>query len=316
MDDFVIKQISQAVNKSQSILVAVSKSRAFDGLASGLALFLCLKKLGKNVSICGPSPKVSEAKVLYAVDKIGDVAGKKNLVVIIDNAIEKVDKVTHFLQNNRLKLVVHSLPGSAEISQKDISFEKEAVASQLIISIGYQTLDELEKDITHEQNISPETVIISISKDKARQKFAQLEVADDQSTSLSELTAKLIMDISLPMDTDCAYNLYTGIAHATEMFSLALCRDSTFEIAKNLIKLGAGKASLAGPMHSSAASPSDKIQPEKLYQTPSTNVNFDQVLQSEETQKTQEMVEREDDKESWLKPPKVYHGSKSFDRES
>lgn len=316
MDDFVIKQISQAVNKSQSILVAVSKNSAFDGLASGLALFLCLKKLGKNVSICGPSPKVSEAKALYAVDKIGDVTGRKNLVVVIDNAIEKVDKVTHFLQNNRLKLVVHSLPGSTEIAQKDISFEKEAAASQLIISIGYQAQEELKKDITHEQNISPETMIINISRDKARQKFAQLEVVDDESSSLSQLTAKLIMDISLPMDTDCAYNLYTGIAHATQMFSPALCSDSTFEIAKNLIKLGAGKASLANLTRTTSASVIDKVQPEKFYQTPSTNVNFDQVLKSEETQKTQEMVEREDDKESWLKPPKVYHGSKSFDRES
>jgi len=53
MEDFQKKQILEKLSNSQTILIAVSKKSGFDGLASGLALYLSIKKTGKKANYKG-----------------------------------------------------------------------------------------------------------------------------------------------------------------------------------------------------------------------------------------------------------------------
>src|SRR3989338_9364137 len=192
MDQNSKEKTLESLTKAEAVLVAVSENSGFDGLAAGLAICLSCQKLGKNVSIFAKSPKVSDAETLYGVDKIGKPAGKKNLVVVVENAVQNVDKVTYFLDGNKLKIVIHSFPGTTGVSQEQLKFEETLSKPDLIFSIGNKSLEDLTRLITHEQNIDSTVWIVNINREDVKQKFAQVDICNPQAASLSEITGLIL----------------------------------------------------------------------------------------------------------------------------
>lgn len=326
MDDYQKKQIADKLFAAQSALIAVSKSSGFDGLAAGLALYLSLKKYGKNAMIIAVEPTVNDANNLYGVDKIGKSEGAEDLVVTINNAINTVDKVTYNLEGDELKVKVHSLANSKGVNINDVLLSKIATYPDTMIAVGFKSLAEMKNEITHEQINTPKW-IISINTIKPNEKFAQVEIFDDQAATISELTAKLMTELSMPFNEDISFNLYSGIKITTQMFSPKITSPSTLEAAKLLIKLGAGRANLAE--RDNAVVSKVNLGTGNIRQSIHNNQQQTPIkthageephnpLYSEEQQTTplEEVELKEGSKESWLKPPKIYRGSKSFDRES
>jgi hypothetical protein len=325
MDQNIKDQTLDKLTKAESILIAVSPSFGFEGLAAGLSMYLSLLKLDKNVSINARPPSVSDAQKLYGVNRVGKLEGVKNPVVVVENAVETVDKVTYFLEGTKLKVIIHPLPGTHQISQDQISIEYTSTPANLIFSLGFNSLPELRSSFTLEQEISPESWIININNNKSSQKFAQIEIVHEDYSTISEIVAKIIQELALPIDEDVAYNLYSGIREGTESFLPSKTNPSSFDTASWLIKFGAGKASLAKP--SSAQEPQRKLfddSKQKLSEQKFINNNQYQIQKQEsssarpttinQVEKIQQ--QRPLDKKEWLKPPKIYKGSKSFDTEN
>lgn len=305
MDQNTKDKTLEVLTKSENILIVVSQDLGFDGLASGLALYLSLVKLDKNVSIVAQEPKVADAQRLYAVDRVGRKEAGKNPVIVVENAVETVDKVTYSLDGTKLKVVIHPLPGTVQIAKDQISVEYTASPADLIFSIGQTSLHDLRNDIVHEQQINPESWIININNQQVSQKFAQVEFVDSQAVSVSEVCAKMIQDLALPMDEDIAYNLYSALSQTTDNFSPIKTTEQTLNVAAWLIKFGAGRASLARVL--------ERAQPfEQFPQIPPPPAGlpedidiFNKVIPSAKPSA-----------KDWLKPPKIYKGSKSFDGEN
>ncbi|KKR77979.1 MAG: DHH family/DHHA1 domain protein [Candidatus Curtissbacteria bacterium GW2011_GWA1_40_9] len=321
MDTSLKDQAKSKVTQAQNILIAVSKKSNLDGLASGLALYLALKKFNKNVTIIARAPTVSDARLLYGVGDIGKKIGSKNLVIGINNAVKNVDKVTYNLTGEMLKIIVHALPGAEGVKQEDITYSEIYGKADLLISIGYNSELDLNTEIEHELEIDSNLFIINISREKPNTKFAQIEIIDHYSPSISETVTGFSQLLALPIDEDIAFNLYTGIASATQMFSPKLARPETLSTAAWLLKYGAGKASLAQGqkiMH-----PEERLS--SSVQTIMNTSQQDIVPRQKDSAQADseidttpiEQVEREkQSQEDWLKPPKIYRGSKSFDIES
>src|SRR3989338_11216195 len=273
------------LTKAENILIVVSKTLGYDCLAAGLALYLSLIKLDKNVSIVAKAQTVGDAQSLYGVDKIGRAESVRNPVVVIDNAVETVDKITYFLDKTKLKVVIHPLPGTQEITQDQISVEYTSAPASIIFAIGVDNLYDLRSEFTHEQEISPEAWILNISNLEPSQKFAQIDVVNTQAAGVSEVMARMLQDLALPVDEDIAYNLYSGVRASTNNFSPNLVSPISFEIASWLMKFGAGKTSLA-----------------RRAKEPFLPPDISQDL----FEKTTAVPKSTD----WLKPPKIYKGSK------
>ncbi|OGD85597.1 hypothetical protein A2164_02460 [Candidatus Curtissbacteria bacterium RBG_13_35_7] len=351
MDDYLKKQTLDKLSKANNILISVSQSSGFDGLASGLAIYLSLKKIAKMVSIKATDPTVGDAQSLYAVDKIGKSSLQKDLVISINNAVENVDKVTYFLEGDQLKIVVHSFPDSNGVSSDDVVFDKTAAKADLIIALAYNSLNLLKQDITHEHNIDPNIWILSINIDSMSQKFAQVNIHEHNAICLSEVTTDLLKELALPINEDISFNLYSGIKYSTNMFSPNMTKPSTLEAAQYLLTFGAGKASLAASRQINPVNHKNDFNIQSIkstqvnqsnhqYSVPKTKTSLYQINQrlinkaieeklttgkninnhpiyDERSETPIEEVERkEKSRESWLKPPKIYRGSKSFDRES
>lgn len=337
MDQSLKEKTLDNLTKAQSVLILVSQNSGTDGLASGLALHLSLVKLGKNVSVLAKSPSVGDAQKLYGVDKVGQYKGNKNLVVVIQNAIETIDRVSHFLDGDKLKLILHVFPQSNGIAQNQITFEEEGVKPDVVFAVGFTTEDELKKEIEHVQNIDSTSWLVNISLKDLGQILAQVNVFNDKAASLSEITGDYISQLSLPVDEDIAYNLYTGISEATGMFSPAKTSPTSLEIASWLLKFGAGRASFAAanqPVTAQNTPPTESTEPQPIstpqpfsipqFETPASTpasvptqtmppVEEAPPIQNVEPEvKTQEQPQPIKSDKSWLNPPKIYKGQ-SFD---
>lgn len=341
MDQNLKETTLDNLTKAQSVLILVSQNSAADGLASGLALHLSLAKLGKNVSIIAKAPSVGDAQKLYGVDKIGQYKGNKNLVVVIQNAIETIDRVSHFLDGDKLKLILHVFPQSNGITQDQISFEEEGIKPDVVIAIGYTSEDELKTEIEHVQNIDSTSWLVNISLKDLGQILAQVNIFNDKAASISEITGDFINQLSLPVDEDIAYNLYTGISEATSMFSPAKTSPLSLEIASWLLKFGAGRASLAEsrqtnlgglqqsapqemplvsekPLQPAAPQPFSPPQFETPLSAPVSTQTLPPIEEAPPIQniepeiKAPEQPQPAKSNKSWLNPPKIYKGQ-SFD---
>ncbi|MDO8487248.1 MAG: hypothetical protein Q7S45_03070 [Candidatus Curtissbacteria bacterium] len=311
------------LTKAEIILVAVSENAGFDGMAAGLALYLSCLKLGKNTAVQAKNPSVDDAQRLYGVDKIGRIEGSKNLVIVVNDAVENVDKVTYSLEGTKLKIVVHPFPGAKNVNRHQISFEETSTKPNLVFAVGFQTQEELNQVIAHEQNLDPTIWIININKQDVGQLSAQVSANNSQAASICEVTAQIFQQLALPLDEDIAYNLYAGVAQATNYFSPSLASPLSFETASWLLKFGAGRASFAKGQSSQLSMPKPQMPPLEesdiaaggQFQNPNP---FDQPpIEQVERSKTLSPVEgpKATTQENWLKPPKVYRGSKSFDSE-
>lgn len=306
MDQDSKNQTLEGLTKSENIVIVVAKDLAFDGLAAGLALYLSLAKLGKKVIILAKEPQVADAQKIYGVNHIGETNGVKNPVIVISNAPQTVDKVTYFLDGDSLKVIVHPLAQGGGVTKDQISLEYTNAPIELIFAIGFPNLEKLRSEITHEYIIDSNTRIISIDKQEPDQKYTQSNFIDPAAASVAEITAKLIQDLALPIDEDIAYNLYTAIAQSTQNFSPAATSATALEIASWLLKFGAGHASLA-KQESRRASLAQKGQTTSDYSIPQEELSSKGLPQLSSVL---------NDTSNWLKPPKIYKGSKSFDKEN
>ncbi len=322
MDQNSKDQTLEGLTKSENILIVAARDLAFDGLASGLALYLSLAKLDKQVIILAPEPQVADAQKIYGVDHVGKTSGIKTPLIIVRNAPQTVDKVTYFLDGDTLKVVIHPLAQGSGVAKDQISLEYTNNQIELVFALGFASFEKLRSEITREYTIDSNTRIISIDKQEPSQKYAQSNFIDPNVTSVGEITAKLIQDLALPIDEDIAYNLYAAIREATGNFSPAKASTKTLEIASWLLKFGAGRASLAQGESGRAriAQKFDQNRHEETSsalppsQVPSASPLFDRIPTIEELEGKQEHTEVGSG--DWLKPPKIYQGSKSFDREN
>ncbi len=331
LKDTVLDQIAKAEN----IAIVISNSLGFDGLAAGLSLYLSLIKLDKNVSVVANAPTVGDAQSLYGVDRIGNEGVNKNPVIVVENAIETVDKVTHFLDKDKLRLIIHPLPGTPPISENQIKIEYSSTPASLIFAIGIDNLPDLRSQLTNGQEITPEALIVNLSNSQPSQKFAQIDIVNTQAASVSEVTAKMIQDFALPLDEDIAFNLYSGVRATTNNFSPSIVSQITLEIASWLLKFGAGKASLARqtvkspqmyPQQPNMPRPIAKQPfpfpfpqmnptPRQTQQPPTVDEDldddfFEKMTRLEDVEAAAQGQEAPKSSE-WLKPPKIYKGSKS-----
>lgn len=348
IDENSKQQILELLSKGQNILIIASQNSGFDGIAASLALYLSLKQIGKNISIWAKEPTISDARSLYAVDKIGKEDNKKGLIIAVNNAVENIDKVTYSLEGDVLKINIHALPECRGINQEDITFQNSVSNIDLAVVLGFNSPEQLNNEITREQNIDPNMAVLSINYQEVEQKIAQIELHDTQSSSISEITTNLIKELRLPINGDIAFNLYSGIMQATKMFAPSYVKPSTFNAAQYLVQFGAGKSSLAANDQINQINVEEKFKKQTTPQTFSQSFNSpDLIIQQDSDSKNyKEFIDRktnkssqskvpssqlysdktetpieeievdEKQKESWLKPPKIYKGSKSFDRES
>jgi nanoRNase/pAp phosphatase (c-di-AMP/oligoRNAs hydrolase) len=232
MDDLI--QVKNLIGKSQNILIVPPQEIEGDSLASALALFSTLKKLGKNVNV--------------VIDKIPDKfqfltslqpETSRDFVISLDTAGKEIAQLRYERNDSALKIYLTLNQGA--INKKDISFSSFNQKLDLIITLGVTSLDEVGSFFEQNPHVFYETPILNIDNHPANENFGQLNLVDITS-SLAETLTSLIKLMEAEdeafLDKDVATSLLTGVICASQNFRDPKTRPHVFETSAYLIERG------------------------------------------------------------------------------
>lgn len=223
MDRTNLTQISESLSTAQTVLVVIPQDISHDKVAAALSLFLSLQKLGKQASCLCVKPMTVEYSSLVGVDKVRTKLAGNTLVITFD-IDESTQKVSYDISNNKLKIFVKPNEGFPPLDPKRVVYSNSGREADLVLVIGETPVVNFGK--LYEDNRS------------LFDKVKSINLFDPIAASFSEVIAKLLSQLRLPVDADIASNLLSGIEKATKKYSLPKVGAGTFEAAAFCLRAG------------------------------------------------------------------------------
>ncbi len=232
MEDF--SQAKNLIERSQSILILPPQEIDGDTLASSLALFSTLKKLGKNVNVLiGKMPE--KFKFLDGWQS----RAAEDFVISIDTSGKEIAKMRYERSSGDIKIFLTVSKG--ELQDKDASFPIIARPSDLLVTIGVKSLTDVGEFFKQNSHIFSETPILNIDNHSSNENFGEVNLVDASSSS-AEILTNLIRFMESEdeafLDENIATNLLTGVICASQNFRNPGTGPKTFETSAFLIERG------------------------------------------------------------------------------
>jgi hypothetical protein len=234
-----LQQIKDALSKSNSIGIAVGKDPSVDQMAAALSLYLALTDVNKKATVATPSDPLVEVSSLVGINKVqtklGGDAG--DLVVSFPYVEGEIEKVSYTQENGYLNIIVKAGEHGLSFDDQDVKYTRGSGAVDLLFVIGTPRLSDLGDLVSGDH--MKDVKIINIDTNPANQGFGDVVLVAQQSSSLSEVVADVLLSLGLRLEQDTAQNLLDGIMDATQNFQASATSALAFEIASLLMKRGA-----------------------------------------------------------------------------
>jgi len=223
-----ISQIQSVITASDKLAVLVSQGN-FDLLSAGVSLALSLEKSGKEVTIFSPQVDSNLAAEIVGLEKVVNELEKKDLAISFDYPLDQIDKVSSHEEAGRLNLVVKVKPESAAITPDQVKITSPQLLPKAGFVLGSEQL------IPNNNQLLTQGTWVWLGTELAEKSWAKGSYIIPRA-SYSELVARMIQSMGLPMDPGIARNLYGGIKVATNSFETV--RDyRTLEVAAVCFKV-------------------------------------------------------------------------------
>lgn len=237
------KQVIDLIKRSNKILVLPSAPPDGDSLGSAVALYMSLKKLGKEVTVICSDPVPEVLQFLPNIKAVGNkVITSTDFIITIDLKNAKVDKIKNDIENDKVNIVI--TPKEGRFSESDVTFNRGAVEYDLIITVDCAELNQLRG--FYEQNIElfHQIPVVNIDHHISNTHFARVNNVDIMASSTTELLVPLLEEVAKEektelIDEDVATLLLTGIITDTGSFQNANTTPKAFDVAANLVSYGA-----------------------------------------------------------------------------
>ncbi|MBU1019323.1 MAG: bifunctional oligoribonuclease/PAP phosphatase NrnA [Patescibacteria group bacterium] len=237
------EQIINLIEKSNSILLLPSAPPDGDSLGSSLALYLALKKLGKEATVICSEPIPDAFSFLPTIETISaDFGGAEDFIVTLDCKNAEVDTIKYEVEQNKVNIIV--TPKHGNFSEKDVSVNHGPSKYDLIITVDTGDLQQL--GTVYEQN--PEMFysipVINIDHHASNSEFGRINLVDMTASSTTEMLLPLLEKMEQKtgrqiLDPDIATLLLAGIITDTGSFQHANTTPRALAVSASLLDLGA-----------------------------------------------------------------------------
>ncbi len=245
-----LEQIQALVTSASNVLVLTHKDPSVDTMASALAIYLALSKMGKNVTVAMESQPLVEVANLVGIDQVKtSLTGGQNLLITYKPyTIGDFEKINYFDDpgvaggqpgGDSFKLNITVRPGYTP-DPKNFSFSFTGARADLIITV--EILEPTQVGSLYDANLFSATPIINIDNHDPNKDYGKFNLVEPDAASLSEIVTFFLRAINANIDADIANNLYLGIADATRNFQSEKVAAATFEAAAICLRAGAKPA--------------------------------------------------------------------------
>jgi len=303
-----LPRIQQILSKGSLGAIVLPTRPTADAVNAATALYFGLIKLGKTVTIVA-SDKVDMD--IIGAEKIQQdiVSSGDNLVISFPYNEGAIDKVDYNIQGNYFNLVVTPRVGYPKLDPKQVKYGSSGGQLDFIITIDSPTLQSLGAIYGDNQTQFQGKDIINIDRHLTNAFFGTVNYVNKTASSVSEIMFRLLQELKIELDKNIATNLYAGIAGATNNFTSYSVNAETFDIAAQLLRMGAIKKTVRKPMETPMVT--NGFAPRPFYPQPQGRSNPE--VQSYDKQGTSEEESIGNTPTSaapqdWLKP-KIFKGN-------
>jgi len=239
MDNRVLDQIKDFIEKNNKIGIAVGKNPGVDEMGAALSLYLSLRTFGKDATVVCPTEALVEHSHLVGIDKVKSSfdEGSGDLTASFPYKEGEIEKISYTLEDGFLNIVVKAGEEGLGFSENDVIFKRSQGYPGLLFVVGTPRLSDLDR--IFDPQALKDTVVINIDNKSDNQGFGDIAMVSPNNSSLCEQIGDLIFSLDLPMDIDTAQNLLIGIESATDNFQNTRTSPLAFEMVASLMKKGA-----------------------------------------------------------------------------
>lgn len=246
------EQFFKQIEKCERPLIVFSADWNGDSVASALALFLLLKKSGKNVEIAAaPSVKTPVWSFLPETKEIKkSIDNLRKFVISLDISQTKVNQIKYAIEDKKLNFIVS--PENGWFKPEDISTSDSGFKYDLIISIGATDLESLGQIYDNNIEFFYKTSIINIDCQAGNEEFGQINLIDINSAAISESLFNLFQKEKADLlDEDIATCFLAGIISGTKNFRTSNLTPRTLLTTSKLISLGGRREQIIDKLYHS-----------------------------------------------------------------
>ncbi|MFH1602026.1 MAG: hypothetical protein ABIB61_03670 [Candidatus Shapirobacteria bacterium] len=241
--------LNPLIAKANKVAILVG-GQEYDQLVAGASLALSLEKSGKKVDFFVSQEPGENASGIRGIERARTDFGQKDLQVVFNYPLSKIEKVSSQEEGDKLKLIVKVKPEAESINTNQVQIISQDLNFEVGIVIGE------ESNFSNFSQFCQKGNWIWLGREAEEKDWAKISIGQNN-TSFSEIAARVIQGLGLPFERDIASNLYEGIKSATVSFA-NLTTYKTLETAALCLKVVQGNG---GPKASFASQvPIDKVE--------------------------------------------------------
>lgn len=255
------QQIFRQLEKSKNILLVFPVDWDSDAVASSLALFLFLKKLGLEVEIIG-SENLGTREPLAFLPAYSEIKNNLNnlrrFIVSLNIKQAKINQIKYTVDNEQLNFIIS--PATGWFKPEDVTTRAGEFKYDLIITVGLSELESLGKIYDDNIEFFYKTTIINIDHHPANEEFGQINFVDLNAVATSEILFYLLKNYKPDLiNEDIATCLLAGIIQQTKNFKTANLTPRTLLTTSELITRGARREEIVNHLYRSRSIASLKL---------------------------------------------------------
>lgn len=233
------KQAKGIIDSSQRILVTCNKNLDGDSIGASFALFLLLKKMGKDAKLIFDKDAPAQFQFLPKAEfSAGAAETSRNLTISLDLSHKQVGEVLYEKNGDDLQIII-TPKNDCVIREKDLQIKNSGADYDLVIVLSSPDLDSLGEIFGKNPGMFREGHILNIDWRKENGGFGEINLVDPSASSTSETLADLMKSYYENfLDRDVATCLLTGIIVNTKNFQAPLCSPKTLFLASYLMEKG------------------------------------------------------------------------------
>ena len=234
----IYTEVAGKIRDSKNVLIALSSDPSVDEMAAAIGLSLYLDKLGKRATAIYSGATPNALEFLKPEDTFESSADTlQDFVIALSK--EKADHLRYKLDGDYVKIYI--TPYKARISEEDLDFSYGDFNVDLVLALDVANGIDLDSALREHGRIMHDAVIINVTTGNPG-KFGEIEWSDKHASSVSEMIAKLLYNVSgAEIGKEEATAFLTGIVAATNRFSNAGTTPETMQISSQLMESGANQ---------------------------------------------------------------------------
>ncbi len=231
--------LRELIDSTVDVGIILGENQNIDSVASALGLYLVLQASGKKVQIVSKKDPEVMVSNLFGVNKIAKSfeGNTKILTISVPYRDGEIEKVSYNIEGTRLNVNLFAEESGISFSEKDINYIRKGSSPSVVITIGVSNEEELASFVDPSQ-----VRTIHIDKNPLNLMQGDAILIDPAFSSISEIVAEFIREVSLPYDPDGFQNLMDGITFATRNFTHPQTSAFAFEAAGFLLQNGAKRS--------------------------------------------------------------------------